>query len=196
MEKVSEKTTSELIKEDFFIYYKKMFSQNLKSVSDLNIWNMLHVYVKSPVFKCVLIMRLCFALEKRKWLYPLYIALKIYYRHLEIKFGVQIGHRLNPDGGFFIGHYSGIVVHEYAKIGKNFIIHQGTTIGTTDKGVPTIGDNVTVGANVSIIGDVTIGNNCTIGAGSVVTKDIPDNCIVAGVPAKVLRKNNSSHRVF
>lgn len=193
MEKID---TSSLIKMNFLMYYNKLFPQDPKRINELNMWDYIRVYIKSPVFKCVLTMRICFYLEKHKWLYPLFIILKIYYRHLEIKFGIQIGHRLNPGGGFFIGHYSGIVVHAYAKVGKNFIIHQGTTIGTTDKGVPTIGNNVTLGANVSIIGKVTIGNNCTIGAGSVVTKDIPDNCIAAGVPAKILRKNNSSHRVF
>ena len=192
MEKID---TSTLNKMDFLKYYNKLFPQHPKKINKLNMWDYIRVYMKYLVFKCVLVMRICFYLEKHKWLYPLFIIFKIYYRHLEMKFGVQIGHRLNPEGGFFIGRYSGIVVHAYAKIGENFIIYQGTTIGTTDKGVPTIGDNVTFRAR-SIIGKVTIGNNCTIGAGSVVTKDIPDNCIAAGVPARVLRKNNFSHRVF
>lgn len=55
---------------------------------------------------------------------------------------------------------------------------------------PVIGDNVTLGANVTIIGDVHIGNNVIIGAGSVVVKNVPDNCVVAGNPAKVIRKMN------
>ena len=53
--------------------------------------------------------------------------------------------------------------------------------------IPTIGDNVSIGANASIIGNIIIGNNVIIGAGSVVVKDVPDNCVFAGVPAKIIR---------
>lgn len=57
-----------------------------------------------------------------------------------------------------------------------------------EKALPiTIGDNCWFGANVSVMPGVTIGSGCVIGAGSVITKDIPDNCIVAGVPAKVIK---------
>lgn len=51
-----------------------------------------------------------------------------------------------------------------------------------------IGDNVWIGENVVILKGVSIGNGCIIGANSVVTKDIPDNCIVAGAPCKILKK--------
>lgn len=51
-----------------------------------------------------------------------------------------------------------------------------------------IGDNCYISTGVTILGPITIGNNVTIGAGAVVTNDIPDNCIVAGVPAKIIRK--------
>lgn len=54
------------------------------------------------------------------------------------------------------------------------------------KGTITIGDNVFVGANSTIIYDVTIGNNVIIGAGSVVTKDIPDGSVAAGVPCRII----------
>lgn len=50
----------------------------------------------------------------------------------------------------------------------------------------TIGDNVFVGANSTIIYDVTIGSNVIIGAGSIITKDIPSGCVAAGVPCKVI----------
>ncbi len=75
-------------------------------------------------------------------------------------------------------------------IGDYFTCRQNTTIGNKHKGdrsIPIIGDNVNVGANVCIIGDIRIGNNVTIGAGSVVVKSIPDNAVVVGNPARIIR---------
>lgn len=54
-------------------------------------------------------------------------------------------------------------------------------------GYPNIGNDVEFGANCYVIGNISIGNNVRIGAGAVVTKDVPDNCIVAGVPAKIIK---------
>ena len=56
-----------------------------------------------------------------------------------------------------------------------------------------IGNNVWIGGSVTILSGVTIGNNVVIGAGSVVTKDIHDNCVIAGVPAKVIRRQNEQY---
>ena len=75
-------------------------------------------------------------------------------------------------------------------IGENFQFRNGLTIGNkanNNQLIPTIGDNVTVGANVVIIGDIIIGDNVTVGAGAVVVKDVPNNSIVAGNPAKVIK---------
>lgn len=52
----------------------------------------------------------------------------------------------------------------------------------------TVGNNVWIGGNVIVLGGVTIGNNVVIGAGALVNKDIPDNCIAAGVPAKIIKE--------
>ena len=80
----------------------------------------------------------------------------------------------------------------YAKsVGRNLTIRQCTTIGNKNEGgrdtTPIIGNNVDIGSNVVIIGNIRIGNNVKIGAGSVVTHDVDDNCVVAGNPAKVIR---------
>ena len=91
-----------------------------------------------------------------------------------------------------IGHGVGIA-HPYStvlnaeSIGSNFSCIQCTTIGKKGDKRPIIGDNVSLGANVVIIGAVKIGNNVIIGAGSVVVKDIPDNSVAVGNPARVIK---------
>ncbi len=88
-----------------------------------------------------------------------------------------------------------LIAHPYAtilnadKIGDNFNCRHCTTLGAKGNGRPTIGNNVTLGASVTIIGPVTIGDNVIVGAGSVVVKDVPANCIVAGNPARIIKQN-------
>lgn len=85
----------------------------------------------------------------------------------------------------------GCVVHSWAVIGENCRIFQNVTIGAkwpadhSPDGVPTIGDNVQIGAGAVLIGKIHIGNNCIVGANAVVTKDVPDNSIAVGVPARI-----------
>jgi len=83
----------------------------------------------------------------------------------------------------------GVVVHARSVIGKNCLLGQNITIGGKSGWyeVPIIGDNVHISAGARILGPVKVGNNVIIGANAVVIKDVPDNCIVAGVPAKVIR---------
>ncbi|WP_178075083.1 serine O-acetyltransferase [Paenibacillus albus] len=83
----------------------------------------------------------------------------------------------------------GVVIHGRSKIGSRVIIGQNVTIGRAldPDSIPEIGDNVYISAGARIIGKIKIGNNVIIGANSVVTKDVPNNSIVAGIPAKVLR---------
>ena len=73
-------------------------------------------------------------------------------------------------------------------IGDDFSFIHCTTIGNDKGKSPIIGNHVSLGANVTIIGGVHIGNNVVIGAGTVVVKDIPDNCVVVGNPARIIRK--------
>ncbi|SDS68896.1 transferase hexapeptide (six repeat-containing protein) [Formosa sp. Hel1_31_208] len=94
------------------------------------------------------------------------------------------------EGGMMCYHPFATVINAKS-IGKNFQFRNGLTIGNKGNDnslVPTIGNDVTVGANVVIIGDITIGNHVVIGAGSVVVKDVPSNSIIAGNPARVIKQ--------
>ncbi len=101
-------------------------------------------------------------------------------RFIQIPRNTKIGY------GLYIGHGGPLVVHPTAIIGSNCNLSQFTTIGSNENHAAVIGDNTYIGPNVCIIEDVKIGNNVTIGAGSVVTKDIPDDATAAGNYAKVL----------
>jgi serine O-acetyltransferase len=86
---------------------------------------------------------------------------------------------------------SGVVVHARAKLGQNCTIGLCSTVGGRSKiyNVPVLGDNVYVGGGAKVLGDIRIGSNVVIGANSVVLKSVPDNCVVAGIPAKIIREN-------
>ncbi|GLB51556.1 putative colanic acid biosynthesis acetyltransferase wcaB [Neptunitalea chrysea] len=103
--------------------------------------------------------------------------------------GFEVPYNTVIKKGFKVYHHQSIVINKRTKIGENFILRQSVTIGNTKSGsnCPVIGNNVELGANVIIIGDINIGNNVVIGAGSVVVKDIPDNSVVVGNPARVIK---------
>ena len=91
--------------------------------------------------------------------------------------------------GLFIQHgFSTIILAK--TIGENCWVNQQVTIGYTEKPQPpVILNNVTINAGAKVIGDITIGNNSIIGANAVVTKNVPDNCTVVGVPAYIIKRN-------
>lgn len=124
------------------------------------------------------------------------IFIKLVLRKLSYKFGIQIPATTQIGKGFYIGHFNAIVVNGSAVIGDNVNISQGVTIGQTNtgdrKGTPIIGNNVYIGPGAKIIGNIRIGNYAAIGANAVVVKDVKDNEVVGGVPAKVISNNGST----
>lgn len=90
-------------------------------------------------------------------------------------------------GGLIIQHGFSTIINA-KKIGRNCHIYQQVTIGFNGTQSPIIGDNVRICCGAKVIGGIHIGNNVVIGANAVVCKDIPDNVIVAGVPAKIIKQ--------
>lgn len=88
----------------------------------------------------------------------------------------------------------GVVLHKRVVIGENCTIGTNVTIGgkSGHYEVPVIGNNVYIATGSKILGPITIGNNVTIGANAVVISNIPDNAIVAGIPAKIIKYNNTN----
>jgi len=110
-----------------------------------------------------------------------------FYTGVDIHPGALIGQRL------FIDHATGVVIGETAIVGSDVTMYQGVTLGGTGKGHgkrhPTICDNVFIGNNANILGDLTVGENSRVGAGSVVLSDVPPNSTVVGVPAHIVYRN-------
>jgi serine O-acetyltransferase len=107
---------------------------------------------------------------------------------VEIHPGATIGRRLTIDHGM------GIVIGETTIIGNDCKLFHGVTLGGTGKETgkrhPTLGNNIMVGAEATVLGSVTIGDNVKIGAGAVVLHDVPANCTAVGVPAKIIYHTN------
>lgn len=106
---------------------------------------------------------------------------------VDIHPGALLGRRL------FIDHASGVVIGETAIVGNDVTIYQGVTLGGTGKEHgkrhPTICDNVFIGNNANVLGNISVGNNSRVGAGSVVLSDVPPNSTVVGVPAHIVYRN-------
>ena len=91
--------------------------------------------------------------------------------------------------GFFIQHgrSSGVLAK---RIGVNCFINQHIVIGyNTGEHPPVIGDNVAIRAGAKVLGSITIGDNSIIGANAVVVKDVPPNCLVVGVPGRIIKRD-------
>lgn len=127
--------------------------------------------------------------------YTIYPLARVMLSHLTYKLGISIPPETSIGSGFYIGHFGGIVVSHRSVIGKNCNISHGVTLGKANrgnnKGYPTLGDNIYIGPGAAIVGNVRIGNNVAIGANCVVTKNIPDNSVVAGVPGRVISQDGA-----
>ena len=137
----------------------------------------MHRYMSHPLYKI-----------KLKFLARFISQISRFLTGIEIHPGAEIG------PGLFIDHGMGIVIGGTAKIGKNCVLFHGVTLGGTGKHEgkrhPTLGNNVLIGTQATLLGPINIGNNVKIGAETVIINhDVPDNCTIVGAPGKIVKQN-------
>lgn len=123
------------------------------------------------------------------WLMP-------FRKHMQTKYGLELGRGKNIAPGLYLGHAYGITVNPNAIIGKNCNLHKGCTIGQENrgsrKGAPSIGERVWVGTNACVVGAITIGDDVLIAPNSYVNRDIPSHSIVFGNPCVVKERKSAT----
>lgn len=120
------------------------------------------------------------------WNHHFIVIAKIIWRLIYIIFNGSIPPTAVLEEGVNIAHGIGIVIHQNSVIGGGTKIYQNVTVGSGNG--PKVGRNCILGCGCCILGDIRIGDNVKVGANAVVLHDVPDNCTVVGVPARILEK--------
>ena len=139
------------------------------------------------------------------WRYNLKFISRLIMHLARIFTGIEIHPAAKIGSNFFMDHGLGIVIGETAEIGENVTIYQAVTLGgimpsvesdsqRNQKRHPTIGNNVIIGSGAQILGPINVGDNARIGANSVVSKDVPSDVTVAGIPAREFAKSTKSDK--
>lgn len=130
-------------------------------------------------------------LRFKRWFYNhhLKVISKFFDLIFRILFSCDIPSSIEISKTTHFPHFAlGVIIHPKTKIGDNCKICQNVTIGCRNGvGPPIICNNVFIGTGAVVIGKITIGDNVKIGANSVVTKDVPNNATVVGIPGKVIK---------
>lgn len=123
----------------------------------------------------------------------------VWHKVIEITTGISICCDAHIGKGLYIAHFGEIFVNGDVVMGENCSLSQGVTIGVggrgEHRGCPKIGDRVFLGPGAKIFGSLTVGNDVAVGANAVVTKDLSDNAVAVGIPAKVISYKGSKEYI-
>jgi serine O-acetyltransferase len=175
-------TLLQLIKEDFSV--PKLNDPALHSNFELlfnypGVWAVANYRIANKLYK-----------NGFKFLGRMVGGISQFFTNVDIHPACSIGRRV------FIDHGFGVVIGETSNIGNDVLIYQGVTLGgvslINEKRHPTIEENVVIGSGAKILGNIIIGSNSKIGANSVVVQDIPSHSTAVGVPAKVIKRKDTT----
>lgn len=143
---------------------------------------------KGEVFRYIVWFRIMQAI-KRNMISKYILGIPVYliHRYYEYKYGIHVNTNIEVGEGLLIKHGDGVYLN-CKKIGKNFTVLQGVTLGTGKGGIPTVEDNVTVYTHAVVVGDVVLHSGCTVGANSFVNRDVGENKTVVGIPTREIMK--------
>jgi len=186
---------------DYQEYKSYVKSDLFRYVAKRDLCTFLKWFMASPGFKYTFFMRTAKFLKEKGWrTILLYALVRLVLRHFEYKYGISIPYNTEIGPGLYIGHFGGIVVSHEARIGRNCNLNHCVTVGATyggkSPGVPSVMNNVYLGPGSKVIGGITVGNNVAVGANCVVTKDIPDNAVVVGVPGEIVSYKGSGQYII
>lgn len=153
-------------------------------------------FLFTPGYKYTVWMRSCGYLRTRRFLaFGLYPLSKWLLLRCRYKYGIAIPEYTVIGPGLFINRFGGIYINGDAIIGANVNLTHGTMLGQLNRGVragtPILGDRVFIGSGAKVIGHIHLGNDSAVGANAVVTKDVPANGVVGGIPAKLISQHGS-----
>lgn len=148
-------------------------------------------FIFTPGFHYTVLMRLTgYLLIQPAKGFGLYYLLKAWLLHARYKYGIAIPEYTLIGPGLFINRFGGIYLNGDVVIGRNVNMTHGSALGQTNRGPlagsPTIGDRVFLGIGAKVLGRVTVGAGAAVGVYGVVTKDVPPDSVVGGIPAKVI----------
>jgi serine O-acetyltransferase len=138
-------------------------------------------------WRAVVVWRLAQSCFRSRWAKPM--ALWLTDRILSFS-GAELQPKSTIGPGLVLKHTTGLVVGGDVVAGERLTLHQNVTLGDRRPfgGQPVLGDDVTVGAGACVLGPISVGDRVVIAANSVVLEDVPDDAVVAGAPARLVRR--------
>ena len=141
-------------------------------------------------------------ISNRLWKMNLQLLARIISQTSRFFTGIEIHPAARIGKNLFIDHGMGVVIGETSEIGDNVTLYHAVTLGGVSPSIdsdnqrslkrhPTLKNDVVVGSGAQILGPITVGDNAKVGANAVVTKDVPKDAVMVGIPAKNINKNDS-----
>ena len=152
----------------------------------------LNEYIRGAGFKYIFWWRIKKYLDSKSIaFFLLKLCAKYRLRYWSFKLGIDISLNAEIGPGFKIEHFGCIFINSQSRIGMRCSVLQGVTLGNSSGGAPILNNFVFMGPGSKAIGPVRIGDNAIIGANAVVTKDIPENAVVVGIPGEIISHKGS-----